>query len=82
MINFVLKMLTELSVDIHDIISYFLPNKDLVSFLCSSRYIMVSPYLLRDRQRKYWKKSGMTRLVQKGDFLGIQYLHSIGVKYN
>ena len=34
----------------------FLPDKDLLQFVCASRHIAVSAYLLRQRQRAYWKK--------------------------
>ena len=75
------EMLTikDLPSDIHDTIAFFLPDKDLLHFLCASRLISVSAYLRRDRQRAHWKKRGVAYLARKGDLAGLQYMHSIGV---
>ena len=73
--------LTDLPSDIHDTIATFLPNKDLIEFVCASRQIVVSAYLLRQRQRAYWKECGVTKLAGKGDLAGLQYLHGLGTPY-
>ena len=74
--------ITDLPADIHDTIAAFLPNKDLIEFVCASRHIVVSPYLLRQRQRAFWKRSGVVRLARKGDLAGLQYLHGLGQGIN
>ena len=71
--------ITDLPGDILDHISAFLPDRDLARFLCASRQITVSAYLLRDRQRAHWKKCGAEHLAKKGDLQGLQYLHSVDV---
>ena len=70
--------ITDLPTDIHDTIAAFLPDKDLIDFVCASRQIVVSPYLLRQRQRAYWKKHTAIYLTIKGDLAGLQYLHGCG----
>jgi hypothetical protein len=69
--------LTDLPTDIHDTIAAFLPDKDLIEFVCASRQIIVSPYLLRQRQRAFWTKCGVETLAKKGDLAGLQYLHGL-----
>ena len=64
--------------DIYDDIAAFLPDKDLYRFLTLSPHITVSAYLLRARQRVYWKKCGAEHLAEKGDLAGLQFLHNIG----
>jgi hypothetical protein len=73
--------LTDLPCDIHDTIAAFLPDKDLGRFVCASRQIVVSAYLLRQRQRAYWKKCGVVKLAEKGDLAGLQYLHGLGTPF-
>ena len=70
--------ITDLPNDIHDAIATFLPDKDLIEFVCASRHIIVSPYLLRQRQRAHWKECGVLYLAGKGDLAGLQYLHGLG----
>ena len=72
--------ITDLPADIHDNIAAFLPDKDLIDFVCASRHIGVSAYLLRQRQRAFWKKSGVKHLAETGDLAGLQYLHGLGFK--
>ena len=67
--------------DIYDDIAAFLPDKDLYRFLTLSPHITVSAYLLRARQRAYWKKCGAEHLAEKGDLAGLQFLHSIGAPF-
>jgi hypothetical protein len=73
--------LTDLPTDIHDTIAAFLPDKDLIEFVCASRHIVVSAYLLRQRQRAFWKRCGVETLAGKGDLAGLQYLHGLGVPF-
>ena len=73
--------LTDLPTDIHDTIAFFLPDKDLIEFVCASRDIVVSPYLLRQRQRAFWKKCGVVILAKKGNLAGLQYLHGLGAPF-
>jgi hypothetical protein len=70
--------ITDLPGDILDNISFFLPDRDLVQFLCASPHITISAYLRRDRQRAHWKRCGAEKLAIKGDLQGLQYLHGIG----
>ena len=66
----------DLPTEIHDNIAFFLPDKDLLQFVCASpRHIVVSAYLLRERQRAYWKKSPVKHLAARGDLVGLQYLY-------
>ena len=71
--------ITDLPCDIHDNIAAFLPDKDLIQFVCASRHIAVSAYLLRQRQRAYWKECGVKHLAETGDLAGLQYLHGLGL---
>jgi hypothetical protein len=73
--------ITDLPSDIHDTIAAFLPDKDLIEFVCASRQIVVSAYLLHQRQRAHWTKCGVETLAKKGDLAGLQYLHGCGAPF-
>ena len=68
-----------LPIDVYDEIVTYLPDKDIVQLLCSSRKISLSSELFIKRQRASWKSRGATYLAIKGDLPGLKYLHKIGV---